>query len=64
MTGMPQELEASRLDRKRPLRDQIYDLVRLLILSGRIAPGEVLDEKLIAANLNVYAHRCARPSKN
>ena len=50
---MPHELEASRLDRKRPLRDQIYDLVRQLILSGRIAPGEVLDEKMIAANLRV-----------
>ncbi len=50
---MPYELDASRLDRKRPLRDQIYDLVRQLILTGRIAPGDVLDEKFIAAKLSV-----------
>jgi DNA-binding GntR family transcriptional regulator len=53
MSGMAHELDASRLDRSRPLRDQIYDLVRHLILSGRIAPGDILDEKLIAAKLNV-----------
>ncbi len=50
---MPYELDASRLDRKRPLRDQIYDLVRHLILTGRVAPGDVLDEKYIASKLNV-----------
>lgn len=50
---MPDELDPSRLDRKLPLRDQIYDLVRQMILTGRIAPGDVLDEKLIAAKLNV-----------
>ena len=50
---MPEELDPSRLDRKLPLRDQIYDLVRQMILTGRIAPGDVLDEKLIAAKLNV-----------
>jgi GntR family transcriptional regulator, rspAB operon transcriptional repressor len=53
MTEMPQDLDASKLDRKRPLRDQIYDVVRQLILTGRVAPGEVLDEKLIAVKLNV-----------
>lgn len=53
MPAMPHELDATRLDRGRPLRDQIYDLVRQLILTGRIPPGEVLDEKLIAAKLQV-----------
>ena len=42
-----------RLDRQRPLRDQIYGLIRSLILSGDIEPGEVMDEKLIAAKLNI-----------
>ena len=50
---MAHELDASRLDRSRPLREQIYDLVRQLILTGKIAPGDVLDEKSIAASLNV-----------
>jgi|JI10StandDraft_1071094.scaffolds.fasta_scaffold28335_7 DNA-binding GntR family transcriptional regulator len=50
---MPDELDPSRLDRKLPLRDQIYDLVRQMILTGRIAPGDVVDEKLIASKLNV-----------
>lgn len=53
MTDMPHVLDANLLDRKRPLRDQIYDVVRQLILTGRVAPGDVLDEKLIAAKLNV-----------
>ncbi|MCA0431843.1 MAG: GntR family transcriptional regulator [Proteobacteria bacterium] len=50
---MPHELDAARLDRSRPLRDQIYDMVRHLILTGRIAPGEVLDEKHMAAQLRI-----------
>jgi GntR family transcriptional regulator, rspAB operon transcriptional repressor len=50
---MAHELDASRLDRSRPLREQIYDLVRHMILTGKIAPGDVLDEKSIAASLNV-----------
>ena len=41
------------MDRKRPLRDQIYELVRNLILTGKIGPGDVVDEKLIAAQLKV-----------
>ena len=41
------------MDRKRPLRDQIYELVRNLILTGKIGPGEIVDEKLIAAQLKV-----------
>ena len=42
-----------RLDRSTSLREQIYSLVRRLILTGKIAPGEVIDEKQIAAILNV-----------
>jgi GntR family transcriptional regulator, rspAB operon transcriptional repressor len=43
----------SRLDRSRPMRDQIYPLVRRMILSGAIKPGDVIDEKAIAAQLDV-----------
>jgi DNA-binding GntR family transcriptional regulator len=43
----------SRLDRSRPMRDQIYPLVRRMILTGSIKPGDVIDEKAIAAQLNV-----------
>jgi DNA-binding GntR family transcriptional regulator len=53
MTDVPYELDPTRLDRKRPLRDQIYDVVRQLVLTGRIPPGEILDEKLIATKLRV-----------
>lgn len=50
---MPVDLTTLRLDRSRPLRDQIYPLVRGLILTGIIRPGEVIDEKAIAAQLDV-----------
>ena len=53
MTGMTINLTKSKLHRKQPLRDQIYDLVRDLILSGAIKPGEVIDEKLIAHQLSI-----------
>ena len=46
-------LSRSRLDRSRPMRDQIYPMVRGMILTGAIKPGEVIDEKAIAAQLNV-----------
>ena len=35
------------------MRDQIYPLVRRMILTGTIKPGEVIDEKDIAAQLKV-----------
>lgn len=35
------------------MRDQIYPLVRRMILSGVIKPGDVIDEKAIAAQLDV-----------
>ncbi len=47
------DLSALRLDRSRPLRDQIYPMVRSLLLTGAIKPGEVIDEKAIAAQLHV-----------
>jgi DNA-binding GntR family transcriptional regulator len=53
MTVMPLGLSTTRLDRSRPLRDQIYPVLRTLILSGVIQPGETIDEKSIAAQLKV-----------
>jgi len=50
---MPPDLSALRLDRAHPLREQIYPMIRGLILTGAIRPGEVIDEKAIAAQLNV-----------
>lgn len=50
---MPIDLTSIRLDRARPLRDQIYPLIRTLILTGAIRPGEVIDEKAIAVQLEV-----------
>ncbi|MFN0190679.1 MAG: GntR family transcriptional regulator [Aestuariivirga sp.] len=47
------DLSAHALDRSRPMRDQIYPLVRNLILTGQIGPGETVDEKEIAAQLKV-----------
>lgn len=47
------DLSRARLDRSRPMRDQIYPLVRTLILTGTIKPGDVIDEKEIAAQLAV-----------
>jgi DNA-binding GntR family transcriptional regulator len=46
-------LDGVRLDRSRPLRDQIYALLRETILTGALAPGEAVDEKAIAAALRV-----------
>lgn len=47
------DLSTVRLDRARPLRDQIYAVVRHLLLTGAIRPGEAIDEKAIAAQLHV-----------
>ncbi len=53
MTVMKRVLSKARLDRSQPMREQIYLLVRGLILTGKIAPGEVIDEKEIASHLYV-----------
>ncbi len=50
---MTVDFPAARLDRTRPLRDQIYPMVRRLILTGTIRPGDIIDEKAIAAQLKV-----------
>lgn len=42
-----------RLDRTRPLREQVYAVLRELILTGSLGPGAALDEKAIAARLQV-----------
>ena len=49
----PAALSTARIDRSRPLREQIYHIVRALILTGEIGPGASVDEKAIAAGLGV-----------
>jgi GntR family transcriptional regulator, rspAB operon transcriptional repressor len=46
-------LSRIKLDRRRPMRDQIYPLIRDLILTGEISPGDAIDEKAIAQQLNI-----------
>jgi GntR family transcriptional regulator, rspAB operon transcriptional repressor len=46
-------LAAAPLDRRRPLRDQIYEIIRNRILTVDLAPGDLIDEKAIAASLAV-----------
>jgi GntR family transcriptional regulator, rspAB operon transcriptional repressor len=46
-------LTRTKLDRRRPMRDQIYPLIRDLILTGEIKPGVAIDEKSIALQLNI-----------
>jgi GntR family transcriptional regulator, rspAB operon transcriptional repressor len=46
-------LTRTKLDRRRPMRDQIYPLIRDLILTGEISPGDPIDEKSIASQLNI-----------
>jgi GntR family transcriptional regulator, rspAB operon transcriptional repressor len=50
---MPFALSNSQLDRRHSLREQIYLIVRTLILTGAIKPGETIDEKDIAAQLSI-----------
>ncbi len=46
-------LKGAKLDRDSPLRDQIYGLLRKLVVTGQIAPGQTIDEKAIAAKLGI-----------
>lgn len=46
-------LATAQLDRRSSLREQIYLIVRTLVLTGEFKPGETIDEKAIAAQLNV-----------
>lgn len=50
---MPFDLSNTQMDRRYSLREQIYAIVRTLILTGAIKPGETIDEKDIAAQLSV-----------
>lgn len=50
---MPFDLSNTQLDRRYSLREQIYAIVRTLILTGAIKPGDTIDEKDIAAQLSV-----------
>lgn len=50
---MSLDLSRTRLDRARPLREQIYPVLRTAILTGAIKPGAQIDEKAIAAQLKV-----------
>lgn len=50
---MVYRLNRAKLNRNRPLRDQIYVVLRDLIVTGVIEPGETIDEKDIAARLDI-----------
>lgn len=50
---MSSDLSNTLLDRRYSLREQIYLIIRTLILTGVIKPGETIDEKDIAAKLSV-----------
>jgi GntR family transcriptional regulator, rspAB operon transcriptional repressor len=47
------ELADVRLVRATPMREQIYAILRSLILTGKLPPGGAVDEKAIAARLGV-----------
>lgn len=47
------EWRFDEIDRTLPLRDQIYPLIRSMILTGILPPGGLLDEKVIASRLGV-----------
>jgi GntR family transcriptional regulator, rspAB operon transcriptional repressor len=47
------DLAEVHLDRARPLRDQIYDVLRRLIVTGGLMPGAAVDEKAIAGRFQV-----------
>lgn len=46
-------LSGHSLSRQYSLRDQVYQLLRNLILTGAIKPGELIDEKAIATQLSI-----------
>jgi GntR family transcriptional regulator, rspAB operon transcriptional repressor len=53
MSPVTSMLSRTKLDRRRPMRDQIYPLIRDMILTGEIKPGDAIDEKAIAQDLNI-----------
>lgn len=50
---MSLQLAHIQLDRSRSMRDQLYRVLRSCILTGKIKPGELIDEKGIAAQIKV-----------
>lgn len=49
----PMTFENYRLDRARPLSEQVYSALRRMVLTGALKPGELIDEKAIAEQLNI-----------
>ncbi len=49
----PADLPVTPLDRSRPLRDQVYAVLRRMIVTGGILPGASIDERAIAGRLQV-----------
>jgi len=47
------DLPDMQIDRAQPLRDQVYGVLRRLILTGGLLPGAAVDEKAIAGQLKV-----------
>ena len=47
------DIAFERIDRTRPLREQIYGMIRRLILTSEFAPGSIIDERAIASKLGV-----------
>ena len=47
------QLQLVNLDRKSPLREQIYQLIRTLIIIGQLGPGRPVNEVEIAEQLGV-----------
>ncbi|MBV8650378.1 MAG: GntR family transcriptional regulator, partial [Alphaproteobacteria bacterium] len=47
------DLDHSTLDRSLPLRDQIYQKIRSMIIGGRLKPGDPINEVAIAEALGV-----------
>jgi DNA-binding GntR family transcriptional regulator len=50
---MTHDLSSVSLDRGKPLPGQIYQVLRHRIVTGKIEPGAIIDEKLIAAQLHI-----------
>ena len=46
-------LERRSLDRLRPMREQIYQLLRSAIVNGQLRPGQAVDELKIASQLDI-----------
>jgi GntR family transcriptional regulator, rspAB operon transcriptional repressor len=51
--GQWSRLPGGALDRKAPLRDQIYQLIRGLVIIGQLRPGQPVNEVEIAEQLGV-----------